>query len=240
MFEFNGFSEKKADMLARFLIEPRDKGNQVEIDEERSATQRTIIAHLESSIGHYKLYTQQETQQITKMVQKELSACRDTLKETLELEDYEEEGAIPVSAFKEAFQTLDLFQDDLEIIDFVLYVVYQKSESIEKMRYSVLFELIDHGKVPGLNAQSSEGARKRPESSSPEKLKARNKEKFSGSSGTAGVDAEPSDSGSKHKKPEPKQTKREAAGDDDYEEEFDQLLDKDDDDTQEVPVSNAK
>jgi hypothetical protein len=64
----------------------------------------------------------------------------------------------------------------------VLYVVYQKSESIEKMRYSVLFELIDHGKVPGLNAQSSEGARKRPESSSPEKLKARNKEKFSGSS----------------------------------------------------------
>jgi hypothetical protein len=62
MFEFNGFSEKKADMLARFLIEPRDKGNQVDIDEERTSTQRTIIAHLESSIGHYKLYTQQETQ----------------------------------------------------------------------------------------------------------------------------------------------------------------------------------
>jgi hypothetical protein len=38
MFEFNGFSEKKADMLARFLIEPRDKGIQVEIDEERSAS----------------------------------------------------------------------------------------------------------------------------------------------------------------------------------------------------------
>ena len=138
---------------------------------------------------------------MTKMIQKELIPCRDTLKETLELEDYEEEGAIPVGAFKEAFTTLELFQEDLELLDFVLYVVYQKSESIDKMRYSVLFELIDHGKVPGLNAQSSEGARKRPESSSPEKLKARNKEKFSGSSGTAGADHEqPSDSGKNAKK----------------------------------------
>jgi hypothetical protein len=50
--------------------------------------------------------------------------CRDTLKETLELEDYEEEGAITVGAFKEAFNTLELFQDDLELLDFVLYVVY--------------------------------------------------------------------------------------------------------------------
>jgi hypothetical protein len=101
------------------------------------------------------------------------------------------------------------------------------------MRYSVLFELIDHGKVPGLNAQSSEGARKRPESSSPEKLKARNKEKFSGSSGTAGADAEqPSDSVKVTKPATAKAgAKKEAAGgDDDYEQEFDQLLDKDDDD----------
>ena len=109
MFEFNGFSEKKSEMLARYLVEPRDQGSQVELEEERSATERNIIAHLESSIGHYKLYTQQETQQLTKKVQKELTQCRDTLKETLELEDYEEEGAIPVSAFKEAFSTLDLF-----------------------------------------------------------------------------------------------------------------------------------
>jgi hypothetical protein len=42
-------------------------------------------------------------------VQKELGQCRDTLKETVELEDYEEEGAITVAAFKEAFSTLDLF-----------------------------------------------------------------------------------------------------------------------------------
>ena len=98
------------------------------------------------------------------------------MKETLELEDYEEEGSVPVGAFRESFSTLDIQMDD-ELLDFILYIVYQKSESLEKMRYSVLFELID-GKLPGLNSTASEGGRKRPESSSPEKLKARNKEKF--------------------------------------------------------------
>jgi hypothetical protein len=37
MFEFNGFTEKKAELLARFLIEPRDS-KQVEQDEDRTAT----------------------------------------------------------------------------------------------------------------------------------------------------------------------------------------------------------
>lgn len=64
--------------------------------------------------------------------------------------------------------------------------------------------------MPGLNATSSEGGRKRPESSSPEKLKARNKEKFSGAS-----EAEARE-------------QLEKAKQDNYEEEFEQLLDKDD------------
>ena len=68
------------------------------------------------------------------------------------MEDYEEDGSIPVSSFRDAFTTLELFSNDPDLLDFVLYIVYQKSESIDKMRYAVLFELIDHGKVPGLNA----------------------------------------------------------------------------------------
>ncbi len=106
-----------------------------------------------------------------------MNGCRDTLKETLELEDYDEEGAIPFSALKESFSTLEIDIESEGLLDFVLYVLYQKSESLDKLRYPVLFDLLD-GKLPGLNATSSEGGRKRPESSSPEKLKARNKEKF--------------------------------------------------------------
>ena len=56
-----------------------------------------------------------------------LTSCRDTLKETLELEDYDEEGAIPLSAMKESFQTLDiteLTEEPSELLDFILYIVY--------------------------------------------------------------------------------------------------------------------
>ena len=70
MFEFNGFSDKKAEVLARYLIEPRDSksGGQIDYDEERTASQRTIIAHLEESVGHYKVYQAQDTQALTKRV----------------------------------------------------------------------------------------------------------------------------------------------------------------------------
>jgi len=158
------------------------------------------------------VYSTADTQALIKRVNKLLAGCRDTLKETLELEDYDEEGALPASAFREAFSTLDL-AIEADLLDFVFFVVYQKSESLEKLRYAALFELID-GKLPGLNATASEGGRKRPESSSPEKLKARNKEKFQ----AADPDAEK----------QAAKARKTAAKEDDYEEEFEQLLDKDD------------
>lgn len=68
------------------------------------------------------------------------------------------------------------------------------------------------------------GARKRPESSSPEKLKARNKEKYQGQETSADM--------SKQGKGAKKGGKNEDDDEDDdenYEEEFDKLLDKDDD-----------
>jgi hypothetical protein len=46
---------------------------------------------------------------------------------------------------KEAFVTLDIDLDD-ELLDYILYVVYSKSVSTEKMRYEILFDLIE-GKI---------------------------------------------------------------------------------------------
>ena len=79
---------------------------------------------------------------------------------------------------------------------------------MDKLRYQVLFDILDSQKAlqPQASGTGSEG-RKRPESSSPEKLKARNKEKYV------------------------EQAEKEAAEEDNYEEEeFEKLLDKDDED----------
>lgn len=47
-----------------------------------------------------------------------------------------------MSAFKEAFETLEI-DIDKEVLDYLMYVIYSKSESIEKMKYQTLFDLIE-------------------------------------------------------------------------------------------------
>jgi len=90
---------------------------------------------------------------------------------------------LPIGAIKECFVTLDLEIDE-ELMDYLMFVIYQKSESVDKMNYGVLLELIE-GKedsqapnVQNNTADEATGKRKRPESSSPPKIKDRNKDKF--------------------------------------------------------------
>jgi len=56
----------------------------------------------------------------------------------------------------------------------MIFTAYKKSETAGKLKYLALFEMLED---EALAASASEG-RKRPESSSPEKLKARNKDKL--------------------------------------------------------------
>jgi len=81
------------------------------------------------------------TESLTKL----FSKCKETLKDTLQLEDYEDDGTVPISAFQEAFSTLDL-EIAPELLEYLMFVVYQRSESIEKMKYGAIFDLID-GKI---------------------------------------------------------------------------------------------
>jgi hypothetical protein len=52
-----------------------------------------------------------------------MQGCKETLKDTLESEDYEDEGVLPVGAIKECFVTLDIEIDD-DLMDYVLFVIY--------------------------------------------------------------------------------------------------------------------
>ena len=94
-------------------------------------------------VGHYKVYNDaNNVNKLNDKLQKLLASCRNTLKETIQLEDYEEEGVITVAALKESFETMDIDLDD-ELMDYVLFVIYAKSESLEKLKYQALFDLLD-------------------------------------------------------------------------------------------------
>lgn len=91
-----------------------------------------------------------------------LASFRDTLLETMQLEDYEETGEISLAGFREAFQALGVEGVDEEMLEFFAVLLYGRAQSVDRLPYGQLFELLEK--------------RPRPESSSPEKLKARNQE----------------------------------------------------------------
>lgn len=67
------------------------------------------------------------------------------------------------------------FDEDVEndLIDYILYYVFARSKSPDRMEYNVLIKLINDGLEHQKRVQSA-NKKNRPESSSPEKLKLRN------------------------------------------------------------------
>ena len=152
------------------------------------------------------------------------------LKVAFEIEDDENEGTLTLSQVKECFKSLECLKDDQideEHFDYLLYILYQKSESLEKLQYGVLYDLIEGKLLQNQLSAGSEGGiqgRRRPESSSPQKIKARNKEKLQ----------------QEEQKRQAKTSNQEEDEDDNYEEEFEKMLDQDDDDNDKSPSVPAK
>ena len=93
----------------------------------------------------------------------------------LECEDYEEKGLITLEQLTEAIRSTD---DEVEgkVLDFMIYYVFKRSESAERMKYRTLTSILDERLQAKERAQSAQ-RKSRPESSSPEKIKARNQGK---------------------------------------------------------------
>ena len=65
-----------------------------------------------------------------------------TLKDTLQMEDYEEEGVVSMSAIKESFLTLELELEE-DLLDYIYYSMYQKNQSMDQMAYNILLDMIE-------------------------------------------------------------------------------------------------
>ena len=126
-------------------------------------------------IGVYKCYSDTHSgidfvteSAMQKKVADKFHRYMDTLGDSLGCEDYEQEGIIDLSGLKEAILSVDDQVDD-HVLDYMLYYVYVRSDSTEKLEYGVLIGLIDE-----VMARKA-----RPVSSSPDKIKQRNPEPVS-------------------------------------------------------------
>ena len=95
---------------------------------------------------------------------------RQTLSDALACEDYEDTGILELQQVKEAIASVD--EDCNEhLMDWMLYYVYSRSEHVEKMEYKVLINMLDEA----VKKERVQSAKRRPESSNPEKIKQHNR-----------------------------------------------------------------
>jgi len=106
-------------------------------------------------------------------IRSKLKNCLNSLKEGFEIEENEDDKTVTGQGFRQVFEDLEIDVSE-EQMQFMIFTAYKKSETASKLKYLALFEMLED---EALAASASEG-RKRPESSSPEKLKARNKDKL--------------------------------------------------------------
>jgi hypothetical protein len=124
-----------------------------------------------------------------------------------------------LTALREALDSLSIEGLDSDLLDFLLYYVYSRGgEDLASLRYQVLFDLLDSP------PKSADPSRKRPESSSPAQLKARNKEKYSLEGAGSAQKESPS-------APEDEEEYKE--------EQFEEMLDKDDEEENAVEMSSS-
>ena len=104
-----------------------------------------------------------------KLAVEKFGRYRQTLQDALACEDYEDTGILELSQVKEAIASVDEDCDE-HLMDWMLYFVYSRSEHVEKMEYKVLITMLEEA----VKKERTQSAKRRPESSNPEKLKQHN------------------------------------------------------------------
>ena len=148
---------------------------------------------MNDTIGHYFLYVDQEDkaddkktiheEMLTKMVVDNFGRQRSSLIDEFHDMDFETQGIIKLEEVKYAIHTCD--EDvDPKVLDYMIYYVFTRSKSAERMEYNTLIQLIDEH-LQQKEKEHSATRKSRPESSSPEKIKARNRGKKSSSSNSS-------------------------------------------------------
>ena len=79
-----------------------------------------------------------------KLVAEAFARCRGTLIDALQCEDYNEEGLLELTQLYESISSVN---EDLEgnVLDYMLYYVFVRSQAPDRMDYKVLIEMLDQG-----------------------------------------------------------------------------------------------
>lgn len=160
--------------MARYIVEPKT-GGEVVLNEQAKCTKKQAVDALTSIIGTYKVYSDSKSGKqfvsdasMKQITHEKFGKYRPALNDALASEDYEDTGIIDLTQVREAIlSVLDDIED--EMIDWMLFYVYSRSDNVDMMEYKVLVSMLDE--TTKKSERLSSAKPKRPESSSPDKIK---------------------------------------------------------------------
>lgn len=185
-FESLGVKAQKALLLARYIVEPKTGGDVV-LNENAKSTYKNVISTLLAFIGNYFIYTDSDrlvagfvsNEEMKQRVCHKFGHYRPALNDALSSEDYDDTGIIDLMQVREAVD--QVFEDvEEDMMDWMLYFVYQKSaHDVDRMHYKELISMLDEAALVQAAASKkqerlSSAKPKRPESSTPDKIKQHN------------------------------------------------------------------
>lgn len=141
------FNKDQAQTLARYMVEP-DRTGRVKFNPKASCTKNVFVERINEIVSlkgenqPYKIFSAQDERRLKNEVRELLSRCRETLEETVQLDDDEQKGSVSLEGLKESFEVMEI-ELSPEVEEFLWWFIFRESDDTDEMKYSALFAMLD-------------------------------------------------------------------------------------------------
>lgn len=131
------------------MIENTKEGSKSNInyDEDRELEKSEFVSWMKmlltnkNEMSNYHIFNDSEIEDLKKQIWKELYSYKNSIEETIKLDDENNKGFVSLEGLKESFEIMEIKMSDW-LEEFMYYFLFLKSQNIEWIEYKPLIDLI--------------------------------------------------------------------------------------------------
>ena len=100
-----------------------------------------ILLTNKNEMSNYHIFKESEIEDLKKQIWKELHSYKNSIEETIKLDDENNKGFVSLEGLKESFEIMEIKTNDW-LEEFMYYFLFLKSQNIERIEYKPLIDLI--------------------------------------------------------------------------------------------------
>jgi len=136
-------------LISRWVIENTKEGSKSNInyDEDRELEKSEFVSWMKmlltnkNEMSNYHIFKETEIEDLKKQIWKELHSYKNSIEETIKLDDENNKGFVSLEGLKESFEIMEIKMNDW-LEEFMYYFLFLKSQNVERIEYKPLIDLI--------------------------------------------------------------------------------------------------